>query len=130
MSIFGQDDPLAEMHSMSIGNRGIDGALKAWNDGTEEVRDLLKYEAEMIFECRLVKFLSRVSRKVSTTVCTSLLSMASEVSISVFSSSKHYKTLIKCLFECFKTKAALLELCKCDFSSDNLMTNVRATKVL
>uniref|UniRef100_A0AC34GVM6 C2H2-type domain-containing protein n=1 Tax=Panagrolaimus sp. ES5 TaxID=591445 RepID=A0AC34GVM6_9BILA len=48
-----QDDPTSDMHTMNIGNRGFEGSVKAWNDGTDEVKDLLKYECEMIYECRL-----------------------------------------------------------------------------
>jgi hypothetical protein len=55
----GPEDPISEMQTITIGNRGIEGAVKAYNDGTDEVKDLLKYECEMIFECRYCRNLFR-----------------------------------------------------------------------
>ena len=53
-SIGPADDPVGTMMSVPTGGKGVDAVCKAYQEGSDEVKDLLKYETDVIFECRLV----------------------------------------------------------------------------
>lgn len=48
------DDPVGIMMNVPTGGRGIEFITKAYQEGSGEVKDLLKHETDIIFECRFV----------------------------------------------------------------------------
>uniref|UniRef100_A0A7E4VFI4 C2H2-type domain-containing protein n=1 Tax=Panagrellus redivivus TaxID=6233 RepID=A0A7E4VFI4_PANRE len=53
------DDPAGQCLTMPTGGLGAETIAKAFADGTDEVKDLLKNEAEIIIECRYCRNLYR-----------------------------------------------------------------------
>lgn len=48
------DDPVGTMMSITTGRKGVDAICKTYQEGSDEVKDLLKYETDVILECRFV----------------------------------------------------------------------------
>ncbi|KAI1697075.1 zinc finger protein [Ditylenchus destructor] len=75
MSLNYQKDPTAQYPTLATGLDGIDSVVRFWSNGTEEVKNLLKNECTVIYECSYCRSLFRsiinfLSHK--RTICRSL----------------------------------------------------------
>ena len=53
-SVGAPDDPIGIMLPVPTGGSGAEFLGRAYIEGSDELKDLMKYEIDVIYECRLV----------------------------------------------------------------------------